>query len=84
VKRNRRPATYNLYEMIVRLYLTPGLGGRGLTGLTVVNVQRFLDSRLEAGDSVRKVQIMRTVLSAALTRAIREELTNCPQRGSSG
>ena len=23
VKRNRRPATYNLYEMIVRLYLKP-------------------------------------------------------------
>src|SRR5215470_3241434 len=28
VKRNRRPATYNLYEMIVRIYLKPGLGGR--------------------------------------------------------
>ncbi len=26
VRRNRRPATYNLYEMIVRLYLVPGLG----------------------------------------------------------
>lgn len=74
VKRNRRPATYNLYEMMARLYLTPGLGSRTLTGLSVVNVQRFLDSRLEAGDSVRKVQIMRTVLSAALTRAVREEL----------
>ncbi len=30
VKRNRRPATYNLYEMIVRLYLIPGLGNRRL------------------------------------------------------
>jgi integrase len=74
VKRNRRPATYNLYEMIVRIYLAPGLGGRALTELSVVNVQRFFDSRLEAGDSVRKVQIMRTVLSSALTRAVREEL----------
>jgi hypothetical protein len=35
VKRNRRPATYNLYEMIVRLYLKPGLGGRKLASLTV-------------------------------------------------
>ena len=34
----------------------------------------FLNQRLEEGDSVRKVQIMRTVLSAALTRAVREEL----------
>jgi len=33
-----------------------------------------LNQRLEKGDSVRKVQVMRTVLSAALTRAVREEL----------
>src|SRR5215813_2811721 len=74
VKRNRRPATYNLYEMIVRLYLIPGLGSRKLTTLTVLMVQEFLNRRLQKGDSVRKVQVMRTVLSAALTRAVREEL----------
>jgi integrase len=74
VKRNRRPATYNLYEMIVRLYLVPGLGSKRLTSLTVPMVQGFLNERLAKGDSVRKVQVMRTVLSAALTRAMREEL----------
>src|SRR5690348_7250921 len=74
VKRNRRPATYNLYEMIVRLYLKPGLGSRKLTSLTVPTVQEFLNRCLQKGDSVRKVQVMRTVLSAALTRAVREEL----------
>jgi len=74
VKRNRRPATYNLYEMIVRLYLKPGLGSRKLTTLTVPMVQEFLNRRLQKGDSIRKVQVMRTVLSAALTRALREEL----------
>ena len=74
VKHNRRPATYNLYEMIVRLYLIPGLGTQRLTSLSVPVVQRFLNQRLAKGDSVRKVQVMRTVLSAALTRAIREEL----------
>jgi integrase len=74
VRRNRRPATYNLYEMIVRLYLIPGLGTRRLTSLSVPVVQDFLNQRLEKGDSVRKVQVMRTVLSAALTRAVREEL----------
>ena len=74
VKRNRRPATYNLYEMIVRLYLIPGLGTKRLTSLTVPMVQDFLNQRLAKGDSVRKVQVMRTVLSAALTRAMREEL----------
>ena len=74
VKRNRRPATYNLYEMMVRLYLIPGLGNRRLTSLSVPVVQQFLNTRLEKGDSIRKVQVMRTVLSAALTRAVREEL----------
>ena len=74
VKRNRRPATYALYEMTVRLYLLPGLGNKKLTNLSVAAIQDFLNMRLEHGDSVRKVQIMRTVLSAALTRAMREEL----------
>jgi integrase len=74
VKLNRRPATYTLYEMNIRLYLIPGLGTQKLSTLSVATVQRFLSHRLEKGDSVRKVQIMRTVLSAALTRAVREEL----------
>ena len=52
----------------------PWLGKRQLSRLSVAAVQMFLNQRLEAGDSVRKVQIMRTVLSAALTRAVREEL----------
>src|ERR1017187_8116080 len=74
VKRNRRPATYALYEINTRLYLLPGLGTRQLSRLSVSAVQMFFNQRLELGDSVRKVQIMRTVLSAALTRAVREEL----------
>jgi integrase len=60
--------------MIVRLYLIPGLGTKRPTSLTVPMVQGSLNERLAKGDSVRKVQIMRTVLSAALTRAVREEL----------
>src|SRR5215472_5189740 len=74
VKRNRRPATYALYETIIRLYLVPGLGAKSLTRLSVPAVQAFVKQRLEAGDSVRKVQVMRSVLSAALSRAVREEL----------
>jgi integrase len=74
VKLNRRPATYALYETIIRLYLKPGLGGRRPSELSVTSVQQFFRERLEKGDSVRKVHVMRTVLSAALTRAVREEL----------
>src|ERR1700722_17100659 len=74
VKNNRRPATYALYEVNIRLYLIPGLGKRQLSRLSVSDLQMFLIQRLEGGDSVCKVQIMRTVLSAALTRDVREEL----------
>jgi integrase len=76
VRRIRRPATYALYEMTCRLYLKPGLGKYRLPQLSVPIVQAFMNRRLEGGDSVRKVQVMRTVLSSALSRAMREELLN--------
>ena len=74
VAANRQPATYSLYEATVRLYLKPALGTAPLTRLSATRVQAFLNSQLAAGQSIRRVQIMRTVLSSALTRAMREEL----------
>jgi integrase len=71
---NRRPATYRLYEMTARLYLKPGLGGIPLTRLSASRVQAFFNDHLAKGRSVRTVQVMRTVLSSALSRAMREEL----------
>ena len=71
---NRRPATYSLYEATARLYLKPALGSIPLTRLSATRVQSFLNDQLAAGRSVRRVQVMRTVLSSALTRAMREEL----------
>jgi integrase len=74
IKPTRRPATYALYEMIVRIHLAPALGKYELKRLSVPIVQAFLNSKLRDGRSVRNVQIMRQVLSAALSRAVREEL----------
>jgi integrase len=71
---NRRPATYALYETTVRLYLRPALGRHSLVRLSAARVQAFLNGQLAAGQSIRNVQIMKTVLSSALTRAMREEL----------
>lgn len=72
---DRRPATVELYEATVRLNLKPALGGYSLQQLTVPIVQQFINQQLEEGHySLRKVQVMRTVLSAALTNAMREEL----------
>jgi integrase len=71
-----RPTTYAKYETMVRLYLRPGLGRHRLDRLSVPTAQAFFNSRLSAGDSVAKVHVMRVVLSAALTRAMREELVS--------
>ncbi len=58
----------------IRLYLKPGLGSCSLSRLSVSMVQSFLNQKISEGHSVRKVQIIRTVLSSALSRAVREEL----------
>ncbi|HJP68132.1 MAG TPA: site-specific integrase [Sphingomicrobium sp.] len=75
VRPNRRPRTYELYEATVRLNLKPRLGQHSLSRLSVPVVQAFFNQELQS-HSVRKVQIMRTVLSSALTRANREELVS--------
>ena len=76
VRPTRRPATYALYESIVQLCLKPGLGHHRLGRMSVANVQQFLNHQLTVGQSVRNVHLMRQVLSAALTRAGREELVS--------
>ncbi len=74
VKPTRRPATYALYETNIRLHLRPGLGKYALKRLSVPTVQAFLNGKLRSGQSVRNVHILRQILSAALSRAAREEL----------
>lgn len=69
-----RPRTTELYEATVRLYLTPALGKMRLSKLNVQNVQTLLNRQLAQGRSIRAVQLMRSVLRAALSRAMREEL----------
>ncbi|MFL6162739.1 MAG: tyrosine recombinase XerC [Jatrophihabitantaceae bacterium] len=74
VRTSRSPRTYESYEMTVRLYLGPLLGGQYLTRLTVAQVQVALNQALANGTTVRSAHLMRMVLSAALTRAKREEI----------
>ncbi|HET7018043.1 MAG TPA: site-specific integrase, partial [Streptosporangiaceae bacterium] len=74
IRPTRRPATYAQYEMVVRVHLKPGLGKHPLKRLSVPTVQTFLNKQLQAGRSVRNVQIMRQILRSALSRAMREEL----------
>lgn len=78
VKPSRRPKTYQQYESVSRLYLKPELGRTLLTKLSVSLVQSFINEQFaqveSRGQSKRKVHTMRAVLSAALSRAMREEL----------
>ncbi|MCA1606768.1 MAG: site-specific integrase, partial [Acidobacteria bacterium] len=74
VRPTRRPKTYEQYECAIRLYLKPGLGTWPLSRLSVPIVQSFFNQTITDGHSVRKTQIIRTVLSSALSRAVREEL----------
>ena len=74
VRPNRAPSTYAVDETVIRLYLKPGLGSIPLGRLSVPMIQSFLNKQLEAGKSASNVQKMRTVLSAAVTQAQREEL----------
>jgi integrase len=76
VRPNRRLSTYERYEVGVRLYLKPGLGRFALKSLSVPVVQTFLNQRLDAGGSIRGVQILREILRSALSRAYREELVS--------
>lgn len=69
-----RPRTLELYESVIRVHLKPLLGHRSLTRLSVPVLQQVLNHYLAEGHSIRTVRVTRTVLSAALTRAMREEL----------
>lgn len=74
VRPSRRWNTYKKYEQTVRLYLKPGLGKKPLARIRVADVQSFLNAQVRAGHSIAKVHVMRMVLAAALTSAMRGEL----------
>ncbi|HHW61273.1 MAG TPA: site-specific integrase [Syntrophomonadaceae bacterium] len=77
-----RPTTYESYEMLIRLYIKPHLGNIPLKKLQANDIQACFIYLLEEGGkdgtglSRRTVQYTRTVLKAALSQAVREELIN--------
>lgn len=77
-----RPTTYASYEMLIRLYLKPQLGSIPLRKLQANDLQACFIYMLEKGGkggtglSRRTVEYARTVVKAALSQAVREELIN--------
>ncbi|WP_159057246.1 MULTISPECIES: tyrosine-type recombinase/integrase [Streptomyces] len=74
VKKKDKPKTYEQYECVARLYLKPNIGNKKLTDVRVQTVRALLSQLLEQGHSARRVQTVKTTLSAAFTYAMREEL----------
>jgi integrase len=74
VRSSRRPSTYENYAWVATRFLKPGLGTHRLEKLSVATVQKWLDKQFGEGMSAHRIRLLRAVLSAALTRAQREEL----------
>ncbi len=74
IRPNRRPTTYEAYEIKVRCYLKPDLGHYTLAQLSIPILQSYLNQRLADGQSRRTVHMLREVLSSTLTSAMRQEL----------
>ena len=74
VRPSRRPTTFDRYESTVRRYLKPQLGHHTLASLSIPTLQSYLNELLTTGCPLRSVQMVREVLSSALTTAMRQEL----------
>lgn len=82
VSKERSYGTYVNYESLTRNYIAPALGDKVLQKLTMNDVRRFVygklpgrSKRLEGCEvSDRTRQLLLTVVSSALTNAVREEL----------
>jgi integrase len=71
---NRAPKTMERYGSLIEQRLKPGLGSTRLSRLSAPQLQVFFTAMIERGVGLRTVQQARTTLSAALTRAMREQL----------
>ena len=69
-----RPNTVRHYESAVRLYIVPQLGQMPLGRLSVADVQTAVERLRRSGLSPRMILKFRSVLSAALVWAMREDV----------
>jgi integrase len=74
VRESNRPSTYEQYASVVKRFLKPDLGSQGLDKLSAATVRLWLNRKSANGASAHHLRLLRIVLSAALTCALREEL----------
>src|SRR5207253_1270359 len=73
VKPAKRPSTYEMYELIVRLHLKPALGTILLQALRPGHIQQYHASRSEK-HSGATLRLHHAILSGALKSATRQNL----------
>jgi integrase len=71
-----RPRTLERYRSVADRYIVPYLGTARLRTLSVTEVQSAIDAMQADGVGTRTIQQFRQVLSAALSRAERQELVH--------
>lgn len=71
VRPSQRPATYKLYEMFVRVHISPRIGGVRLQRLGPQHIEQMLSGMERDKASGRHRQIARAVLHKALSQAVK-------------
>lgn len=65
------PPTFNNYEYLLKRYIRPTLGGRKLSDVKPLDVQKIYKAMTDGGLSPRTVRYTHTVLSSALKQAVK-------------
>ncbi len=71
VKGSVKPKTFESYEQLSRVHISPALGRIKLKALSPAQVQGFYRERLDSGLSPRTVQYIYAVLHQALKQAVK-------------
>ena len=74
-KNSVKQKTFDQYEGVIRVHLVPEFGDLKLMDLKESLLQKFYNRLFANGLSARSIQIINTVLSAALKKAIKSRLT---------
>ena len=70
-KNSVKERTYDQYEGVIRVHLIPEFGHLRLMELTESHLQKFYNRLFSDGLSARTIQIINTILHAALKKAIK-------------
>jgi integrase len=74
VKPTKRLRSYERYEAVCRLHITPSIGAVPLTALATPHIKQLLAKLKEGGMAPAGVDLVRTVLHGAIKAALQQDL----------